>query len=240
MVKNAVVFCGQGGLDCQELRVGVLRIPEVTLRLREAQQYLDSQGINQIDLMNFICSEDDVFLRDKILRSLSASIVQIGLRDRLLRSQKQLDFLVGSSSGESALRVCAGRMEFSSLVQNAVEKWLSAHSAKVIPLVMDSSNSGSTVGNGDYQAYSARVDEGGQIRYTSVREGISDLKQILSLLREEYGITRFISIGPAYLLRPEDVSQFAMDEIEILDSIELDPMLGWFWVTIRPQSMVAQ
>jgi hypothetical protein len=85
MTKNAVVFSGRNGLDFNDLRMGALRIPEVSLRLREAQAILDQNGI-EIDLLNVITSDDEYFFRNIKLKSLMAAVVQVGLFDRYLKA----------------------------------------------------------------------------------------------------------------------------------------------------------
>ena len=59
-----------------------------------------------------------------------------------------------------------------------------------------------------------------------------DIKKIVSALNSERGVERFVNIGPASGIRTADYKAINED-IESLDSIELDPMLGWFWRNVR-------
>ena len=116
---TGVVFAGRNGLDFLELRLGVVRIPDVSLRIREAQTILDSLEIERVDLLGATITEDDSFFRNIKMKSLLASIVQVGLYDRLLKTQRPPDVLVGSANGDSALLVCAGQMTFEQMIKSS-------------------------------------------------------------------------------------------------------------------------
>jgi hypothetical protein len=56
-----------------------------------------------------------------------------------------------------------------------------------------------------------------------------ELKTVLATLHGSHGVDRFINIGPTSALKGTDIKSLGPDDIETLDSIELDPMLAWFW-----------
>jgi hypothetical protein len=251
--KNAVVFSGRNGLDFMDLRSGVLRIPDVTARLREAQKILDApvDGVElpKVDLLNLLNSEDELFFRNIKLKSLVASIVQVGLFDRFLKTQRRPDYFVGNSNGDSAMLVCAGRMSFEEMVfksqaldtlkplEKLAQPALAPNGAIVLPMPTVAILPAPLLSGiclTEYQALKSVAVEGGKFEGHSVfGDGIMDLKRIIAALHEEQGVTRFVSIGPAGAIRSSDYKTLGSDEIESLDSIELDPMLGWFWRNIR-------
>jgi hypothetical protein len=237
MAVTAVVFSGRNGLDFSELRAGVLRIPEVMGRIREAQKILDALGAVHVDLVNVISASDEYFFRNIKLKALAAAIVQVGLFDRLQKSQRRADYLIGISHGDSAMPVAAGQMTFEDLIKNSealntlVETTLErtvASAAEPLPLLAG-------ISLHQYRAVVRSGDIGAT--YAPVREGTLDLKKLISTLNEEFGVTRFITVGPASQLRALDYNQLGNDDIESLDSIELDPMLGWFWKTLRAHNL---
>lgn len=236
-VKSAVVFSGRNALDFQELRGEVLRIPEVTLRVRQAQSVLDELGHSDTDLLNYIASDDETFFRNINLKGLVAAIVQIGLYDRFLKNQsRRPDFLVGNSNGDSALAACTGQISFRELVERSQALDTMRPSEKVISLGAEPAPLLTGISLPEFQAFEMKVDDLGEVQFSAVREGRMDLKKIASTLHDEFGVMRFINIGPANSLKGADFSSFESDEIETLDSIELDPMLSWFWRSMRPQS----
>jgi hypothetical protein len=239
MAKNAVVFSGRNGLDFMELRAGILRIPDVTIRIREAQAILDGMDMPKMDLMGTIAGDDEHFFRNIKLKSLASAIVQVGLFDRYQKSQRKPEFLVGNSNGDSAMMVSAGLMSFRDMVERSqaldtlrpqsTEKVIALHPIEATPLLSGLSLT-------EYQALRTQTDDTGAVHYAPVQAGTMELKKIVSALYQDHEVTRFVSIGPASALRGSDYRALGGGNIESLDSIELDPMLGWFWSNVRPQA----
>jgi hypothetical protein len=291
---TGVIFAGRSGLDFLELRLGVVRIPEVSRRIREAQSILDQTDYERIDLFNAIVTEDEAFNRNIKMKSLLAAIVQVGLYDRYRRTQKQPDVLIGNSNGDSALMVCVGQMKFEDLVRQSSalstlklrpqdppatnnspatsysqspvansapslptlpgaatpvlptlvgmplpgaplpsvnpQPSVSAHPVSSLPALSGMSLS-------EFKAY-VRTEDGGLAENQAPS---MDLKKLVGEVVEHGLALRFVNIGPAAALRPQDYDEAAVksgvDEVTVIDSIELDPMLSWFWKEVRPLAL---
>lgn len=244
MTKQALVFSGRNGLDFIELRSGVLRIPEVTARLREAQAIFDEAAraadSSQIDLMSVLSSDDEFFFRNIQLKSLLAAIVQVGLFDRFLKTQKTLlskpHFMVGNSNGDSAMMVCSGRQTFREMIESSQAVQSHRGSDVVVPLVASAAPLLSGLSLTEYHALEAKSSESG-MHYDTLANGSMEIKKLVASLHHDHGVSRFINIGPASALRGSDYRMIGDGEIETLDSIELDPLLGWFWRGVRPQAV---
>ena len=240
MAKNAVVFSGRNGLDFNELRAGILRIPDVTIRIREAQKLIDKTEAPKVDLMATIASDDEHFFRNIKLKSLASAIVQVGLYDRLLRTQRRPDYMVGNSNGDSAMLVCAGLMTFEEMVNKsqAIEapRPASQEGAIIIPLAFGATPLLSGLSLTEYSAMKGQAREGAprEMDYSPMSESAMELRKIISSLHEDHGVDRFVSIGPASALRGSDYRALGSGDIESSDSIDLDPMLSWFWRNVRP------
>jgi hypothetical protein len=224
MKKNAVVFSGRNALDLNELRMNVVRIPEVTIRIRQAQKILDTvEGAEPVDLLALVSSDDELFFKNIKLKSLLAAIVQVGLFDRFAKSQRRPDFLVGTSNGDSAMKVCAGLLSFEEMVRGGQEEVktnvVELMAAAPAPLL-------SGVSLNSFGALGLAPNEAG---YQPVKADAMELKTVLSTLHADFGVDRFINIGPTSALKGTEIKALGSDEIETLDSIELDPMLAWFW-----------
>jgi hypothetical protein len=265
---SAVVFAGRNGLDFIEVRSAVVRIPEVSIRLREAQALIDSLEIPHVDLWAHLASDDDVFFRNIKLKSLLAAVVQVGLFDRFQRTQRPAQFIVGASNGDSSLLVCAGLISFEEMVmQSQAVESLRPKPSVVVPMlglvnsmpgfddgiILPESTTTTLAGMSltEYRAVelrSARVpsENVGSVEATSAytivetTDSIMDLKKLLQHLYNESGVTRFISVGPSSGMRWSDFAAMGAEDVEALDSIELDPMLSWFWASVRPPMAVAQ
>jgi hypothetical protein len=237
-MKNAVVFAGRNGLDFSELRAGVLRIPEVTLRIREAQRILDTTDLPKIDLFNLVSSDDEHFFRNIKLKSLLAAIVQVGLFDRYVKTQRRPDYMVGNSNGDAAMMVAAGLMTFEQMVRDSQGLGTLKPSEKIVSLAVEPAPLLAGLSLTEFRALKAVQTETGLV-YQSINESAMELKKSVGTLHSEQNVGRFINIGPAAALRRSDYDAIGGEEVESIDSIELDPMLGWFWNSIR-QPAVAQ
>ncbi len=261
--QTGVLFAGRSGLDFLELRFGAVRIPEVTLRIREAQRILDNLNVERIDLMGSILVEDEFFSKNSKLKEMLAAIIQVGLYDRLLKSQRAPDVLVGPAVGDSALMVCAGQISFENFVTSSeVLGSLRSRDAAPMPPVQDGIlpiglaggiglplpaiqaplvlHSLMALNSTEYRAY-VRAEDGG---FIEIGQPVMDIKKLLAEIVEHQLVQRFINVGPAALVSSQDCEQIAeqagTDEVTVIDSIDLDPMLNWFWKQMRPASGFAQ
>lgn len=230
----AYVFAGRNGLDHAHTRVHVVRIPEVSLRVREAQKILDGLELPHLDLLNYIASEDDTFLRNIQLKSLAAAIVQVGLYDRARKLPVyRPQILVGNVNGDSALATVIGRQSFEEMVRGsaAVETLRSDTERLVVvrpelpaaPLL-------SGVSLVEYETVEWR-EEGGS--FETLQSGDMDIAKLFRSLVEARGVRGFVNIGPSGLASRE---LWDTEDLEVVDSIELDPMLNWFWREVRPEA----
>lgn len=287
---TGVVFAGRNGLDFLELRLGSVRIPEVSLRIREAQRIFDGLDIERIDLLGATVTEDESFFRNIKVKSLLAAIVQVGLYDRLLKTQRAPDVLVGSSNGDSALLVCAGQMTFEAMVRSSAalktltpvskrdETGLAASATSAAsglpsgaslgllpgfqaPLGATALNSGLPSADADrsiarealsvvpslsgvclteFRAF-MRAEDGGMVE---VGQPVMDLKRLMTEVIEHQSVARFINVGPGLAVPTAEYELMAeaagADEVTVIDSIDLDPMLNWFWREMRPITGYAQ
>ena len=232
-MKNAVVFSGRNGLDFMDLRLGVLRIPEVTIRIREAQKIMDAiPELPKVDLLATIGADDEHFFRNIKLKSLASAIVQIGLYDRYLKTQKAPAFMVGNSNGDSAMMVCSGLMTMKELVEQSAALGTLRPAEKVVSLVTEAMPLLSGLSLTEYQA----LRLGGQGYEKMEGNGQMELRKLVATLHLEHGVECFVNIGPASALRGTDYRNVGAGDLESLDSIELDPLLGWFWKSVRPQA----
>ncbi len=285
--STGVVFAGRNGLDFLELRLGTVRIPEVSLRVREAQRILDGLDVERIDLMSAIVADDESFFRNIKIKSLLAAIVQVGLYDRLLKSQRSPDVLIGTSNGDSALLVCAGQQTFEAMVvqslaiQNLKPRLhavaaVSLNGAAVtlpdqnlpfsqsmnlpipgmqiplapLPTTVAAQDSNDPTEAGlpsltglsltEFRAF-MRSEDGGLLE---LGQAVMDLKRLVAEVVEHQGVTRFINLGPGTAIPSSEYEQIAemagADEVTVIDSIDLDPMLNWFWKQMRPVAGIAQ
>ncbi len=228
---ESVIFSGLSSLDFQEIRSNVTRIPEVIKRIREAQAIWDSRQGTHFDLLNFICSDNKTFYSNIHLKSLASGVVQVGLFDRYLRFQKKPDFIVGNYNGNSVLKVAIGEVTFEELVVKSaavLNTDLQIH--EVINKESETEPILSGISLTEYAAFQWNKE---QEVFLKVTEGQIDISGIIHTIVEDYQVRKIVNIGPGHFLVSRSNDDLILEEVQILESIDLDPMLSWFWSSMR-------
>ena len=226
-MKNALVFGGANSLDFIDVRLGVVRIPEVSLKLQEAQQIWDRHRDDSFCFHTFLMSDDVVFFNSSGLKSLCMSIVQLGLFDRYCRLFRAPDCYIGNIQRDSALPVVCGRQSLAQLILNS--------SAMGIPV--DTSDPTVTLLNGQilprYQTFERlTVGDNENEHFTPVHEPEMTLVAAIEHAIDQRSVTKIVHVGPGQLDRAV-TSALEPRELSIVESIDIDPMLGWFWRDMR-------
>lgn len=230
-MREALIFNGLNALDFQDIRFNVIRIPEVVKRLREAQMVWDVCHSEPLDLANFVASDDRVFLGNIRLKSLAAAVVQMGLYDRYLRFSRRPDFLVGSCNGDSALYVAAGKISFEEMVENS----LAARASQPLsPVFLADAPVLSGISLTEYGT--CELKDG---LYEDLDEKNMDIVQLVRQLIDEKDVRKLVSVGPGNMLLSQKHEELSLLDIQILESIDLDPMLSWFWASMRELKMAS-
>lgn len=234
---DAVVFNGIQTLDFHEVRWNVVRIPEVSVRIAEAQEIWDREDRSSFNFYNFLVSEDEVFQGNIKLKSLATAIVQVGLYDRYLRSFKRPKYLIGANNGDSPLAVAAGQKTLEELVVNSRACEMERPSS-ILQLAETPFLSGMSLA--DYSLYAYSDEKGG---FEPVIENDKSFDAVAREAIDEQNVKKFINIGPGNLLISRSKEEFSLADIQILESIDIDPMLNWFWrevqITDVPQHQMA-
>lgn len=227
-MRDALVFNGASNLDFQDVRSNVIRIPEVVSRIREAQKIWDSVAPGPLDLANMIASDDSVFLGNIRLKSFATAVVQLGLMDRLLKRQALPEFLIGVVNGDSALKVAAGLTTFLDLVAESP----AAGGGGLTP--------NHAVSPGDVPILSGvQIAEFGVFRrqgnggYERLPSDARDVGAMIVNLVENHDVNRIVTVGPGQAVFSLRLMDLTGRDVQLAESIDLDPMLSWFWGHLR-------
>lgn len=234
-MRTAVLFGGPQALDFLEVRSSIVRIPEVRIRLEEAQKIWDAQISQVADFHQFLCSDDKEFFSNSSLKSLCSAIVQVGLYERLIRHFRTPEFIVGDGRNDSALLVATGRMSLAELV-------LSSRAAGVVkPIAAVQGHPTLPVLNGQtfamFEVYQRELSNG-QDQFAATQMKEMDLNKIVRHLYEDRGVRQLVTVGPGRT-RLNNQHDGTMSEMQNLESIDLDPMLSWFWKDVQEVSVSA-
>ncbi len=253
-MSSVVLFGGPQALDFLEVRSNIMRIPEVRSRLEEAQKIWDEHVDQVVDLHQFLCSEDKEFFNNLGLKSLCSAIVQVGLYDRLKRQSREPDFLVGDCRNDSALKVISGTISFFDLIVSSRAAGIvhPIHTAKkasglgkteglsllqggASPSGLSGAELGLPVLNGQtfalYEVLERRVVDG-QNTYISMNVQDMDITKLVKALYDKHDVRQLVTVGPGQS-RFNFNSDGLLSDMKISESIDLDPLLNWFWKGVR-------
>jgi hypothetical protein len=228
-MREALVFNGASNLDFQEIRTNVVRIPEVVQRIREAQEIWDKVSMIPLDLANFIGSEDDVFLSHIKLKSFATAVVQVGLLDRYLKTHKMPEYVLGAINGDSPMKVAIGLMTFFELVSESAACSTSRHQQKQpvtnaldLPILAG-------VQLAEHAVFLRNVEGVYERQASEFRE----VERMLVELVDSHDVTKLVMVGPGNSISGKKILDLTARDIQVLESIDLDPMLSWFWSNLR-------
>ncbi|NJM10153.1 MAG: hypothetical protein HC883_04560 [Bdellovibrionaceae bacterium] len=226
-MRDALVFNGASNLDFQDIRTNVIRIPEVVMRIREAQSIWDKISQMPLDLANFIGSEDGVFLSHIKLKSFATAVVQVGLLDRYLKSHKMPEFVVGAINGDSPMKVAMGHMSFFGLVSES----LAVNTAKPRTPVANALDLPILAGVQlvEYAVF-CRNAEGEYLRQNSE---VREVERMIVELVDQHDVNRLVMVGPGSSVSGKKILDLTSRDVQVLESIDLDPMLSWFWSNLK-------
>ena len=229
-----------------------LRIPEVFLRLKQTLNELENtKKLKKVKTLFHLLSMDEDFFEQssKELKSLNIdfwhivmTIIQVGLYDRYLKSQMRPLGFITSSSSDWAARISGGVWTIKDMVEN-----LQDHRKK-----RACSNSKNKKGNSNNHLSFFKYNEENQ-KYEYLTSNIGSSESLLKFI-EEYHISQVITIGPSisnhsphknilkahntksletqikrdWLLYEVTKNTSLKDNICVVDSIDIDPLLFWF------------
>ena len=229
-MRDALVFNGASNLDFQEIRTNVIRIPEVVARIREAQSIWDSLSTQPLDLAIFIGSEDSVFLGNIKLKNFATAVVQVGLLDRYLKNHKLPEYIMGAVNGDSALMVALGQQTFFDMVSES-----SALGNRSPRTTMNVIQGGlelpilSGVQLAEYGVFRRGPD--GQ--YKRVEQDTREAQRMVVNMVENHDVKSLVMVGPGQTISGKKLLDLTAHDVSVQESIDMDPMLSWFWGQLR-------
>lgn len=228
-MRDALVFNGASNLDFLEIRTNVVRIPEVVARIREAQAIWDTVSSQPLDLANFISSEDAYFLSNIKLKSFAAAVVQVGLLDRYLKTHSLAEFMIGAVNGDSPLKVALGQLSFFDMI--AESPVLGGVKLVAVPPLGAAGELPVLAGVQLAEFAVFRKGEDGEYRRLSV--DTREVEKMIASLVDDFEVRKIVMVGPGNTLLNHASSVIAERDVQLLESIDLDPMLSWFWSRLK-------
>jgi hypothetical protein len=210
-MNSVLVFAGRSAVDNESLRWQILRVPEVTQVLREAQQVIDVCGGESKDLVSFLQSDNKAYLSGGLWRELSSQLIQIGLYRRYKKFYSNTRFLIGEAGAVSALKVCVQQASIADLIVAFNEQT----SARV-------ENEKCTEFLVGHALETSRVfEEKGQV-YEMISEG-KDTLGLIDFVAKDFLIDQVITFGTIGGIE----TVLSTHDLGMMESVVMDPLLGW-------------
>jgi hypothetical protein len=211
-MNSVLVFAGRAAVDNESLRWQMLRVPEVTQVLREAQKVIDVSGVGSKDIVSFLQSENKVYLSGGLWRELSAQLVQIGLYRRYKKFYSQSRFLVGEAGVFSALQVCVQQVSMTDLIIAFAEQMMArVENEKSVEFLVGHALETSRV-----------FEEKKDGSFEMIAEG-KDTLGLMDYVAKDYLLDQVITFGGISGLE----TVLSTHDLSAMDSIAMDPLLGW-------------
>ncbi len=225
MQNICLLYSGRRGLDDLTTRISVLRIPEVSRKLKETQMMIDEiLGTNvKVDLYSFVQSTEEEFSSQSSLKSLVAAAVQAGLFDRFVKYRSRPQFLVGPINGNSAMKVCAGLQSFRDFVETS-------DYCKENTLMARYTQQGTKLAGVKLEDYGAMMwnPEG---FYQNLEMDKKEASKIVEELSLNNLLAQCVHLGPSFEFHAQEFNDVGLNHLASMSSIEMDPILNSFWKT---------
>ena len=204
-------------------------------KLRDAQSIVEKFNSSGIDLRAFLVSEDREFQTNPRLRSLVSAIVQVGLFERWSKLQPKPNYLIGHSNLDSALQFAAGRKSLEDIIRDSAFL-----NRKPLGQFMAQSISTPILGGVELVEYEISIFNNGTQKYITIRSNEMDALRLFSYMADQLPIDQIVNVGPGCPLFSNYNKILSEKKILITDSIYVDPMLEWFWSSIKPVDAISQ
>lgn len=221
-METAILLGDVSVLDRIQLREAVLRIPEVSLRIKEIQRWIDKNTTCSLDLFTSMHNDDMTYLRSGVVRGLCVTAVQIGLYDRYTRRSGSPKFVIGIRGTLQFLRYIAGNITLDDLL---IPLFATLSSLKV------ESSASAMFAPQTRAAYDIvkLKNESQQSEFSFIDTSVQTSEELITYLVDENDIGRLVNIGPGEKMVSPHTIDPCYERVQVLESIETDPQLSWFW-----------
>lgn len=238
-MKSLVFFVPvKESLSFLSIRQNLIRIPEVLIRLKEAEviinnlqnqfkgfvnlisimesnwreSTLDPQKYNK-NLLTTADSSEDIIILHKKLSLIVSYVSQVGLFDRYIKSFSYPEFIMHNSSSHRSMSVSLKHCSMKKMLRSVLEEDLPSEELLSSSLCVI------------FKKNSRKYTEYQKINFTTFKSSFEQFT-----LKE--GLKSFVHLGPGQSLHSE-FSDLSANQFTELESISLDPILNWFWTDVR-------
>jgi hypothetical protein len=210
-VNSVLVFTGRSAIDGADFRWQLLRVPEVSKVLKEAQLTIDECLSDSKDLVSFIQQDNNEYLAGGLWRELCAQLVQVGLYRRYQKLYTKPRFIIGDASPISAAPVCLGLMSIQELILSFM--------TELVKKQEEEQSKDFLVGQ---KLETSKVYEYKNNEFSVLSEGKGTIA-LLDVIMKDYLLDQVITLGAATGLGASE----NLAELGVVESVVMDPLLSW-------------
>jgi hypothetical protein len=230
---KAILFSGLSMMDQSSVRESLIRIPEVLSRIKTAQKTIDQLTHSSIELVNCMLDDDQTFIENCKVRRVLVNLVQLGLYDRHVKGNEKPKYFVGSLSNLSAIEHCLGFSYIDEFVRSVWFQDLANDEGEGTPLSDSKYQDIQVVQMMNRRPTQFYIYEFNQLSLEmseskKIDEADSADKLIVRLIKK-HDVKQIVNLGPADLMLDPIMNPFHLEDIHIYNTIEIDPMLNWFY-----------
>jgi hypothetical protein len=222
---TAVVFKGINTLNFQEVRMNIVRVPEVLSSIKKAQRIWNENSEKYFDVLNFIASEDAVFSGDEFARNISKAVIKIGLYHRFIRKFPFPKFLIGDISDDLALLNCAGQLSIEKLIKDSILQ-------ERLQFVKDSDPGVVTLAGNNLEDWSCYEFNEKNARFEEKELASNNLSGAIDELLKNKKVKQVVNIGPDTLSGHLKI-QLERSPLDFIEALDQDQQLDWFWPSMK-------
>jgi hypothetical protein len=196
----------------------------VSLKLRQTQAAIDKISQEPFDLHSYFTSETHISCHNIRLKSVVVAIVQNALFERYVRFHPWPKYVVGMTACESVFELIFSQLSLEEFLKsNALfsgQRHLAIvgkDAADILPML-------SGIALPQFQSFELKVSINGLVGQ-ALGTPSSHLSGKLDEVLQGSGAASFIVVGSVTELSRWKFSQ----GVSVVDSIELDPVLPWYW-----------
>lgn len=233
---KAILFSGLSMMDQSSVRESLIRIPEVLNRIKTAQKTIDQLTNNSVELINCMLDDDQTYIANCKVKRVLVNLVQLGLYDRFVKSNEKPRYFVGSVSNLSAIEHCLGFSYIDEFVRSVWFQDLEGSESEM-PVMSESKYQDIQV----IQMMNRRPTQYYIYEFNQMTSEMSESKKIdeadaadklIVRLIKKHEVKQIVNLGPSDLLLDPVYNPFHLEDINVFNTIEIDPMLSWFYAKL--------
>ncbi len=219
-METAVLVGDQGVLNQLGIREAVIRIPEVSLKLKEFQISVDQLAQRPVDLMMMMSFDDNTYQKLGGLKTIICAAVQCGLFERYIKKNGLPKYMVGGIGLVQVVSLFTGMTSVSEFLRPLVL----AQTAS--PTAFESSGMFTKPG---YEVVMLTPQLEGSLKIEPVDVMAGSVPEVVQFLIEEKDVRRLVNLGPGDRVINSHTIDPMYEHVQVTETIEMDPMLAWFW-----------